>query len=255
MPQTRNCQHKWEVKGNYYICSNCKKQTLYLRETNKEGVRIGTKRDGKKYLVRTDRSRYFMPDEWNLFIESIRKQNKPFFEFMVNTGTRIDEATHVRPKDFDFDRNTVRLWKTKTKATKGETVGQPRTISISSQLSKTMKKLSKDKNPESYLFFPKEPVGKVILNKKIQAVNQMIKRKVREVEIEDWYNFASHNIRKTHGMYLKALGVGFEEICLRLAHDANTYLKHYGSASIFTEKDMRGIREILGDLYVRDRKY
>lgn len=253
--QNKNCQHNWEVKGNYYVCSKCNKQTLHLKETNLEGLRVGTKRDGKPYSVRVDRSRYFMPDEWKLFIDSIRKQNKPFFEFMINSGARIDEASHVRPRDFDFNRNSVRLWKTKTKATKGETIGQPRTIPISSQFAKKIQKLSRDKNPDSYLFFPQETIGKPIKNKKIQAVNQMIKRKTQEVEIEDWYNFASHNIRKTHGMYLKALGVGFEEICLRLSHDANTYLKHYGSASIFSEKDMREIRNILGDLYLRDRKF
>lgn len=255
MPTTKNCQHKWEVKENYYVCSKCKKKTLYLKETNKEGLRVGTMKNGRSYSVRTDRLRTFMPDEWKLFINGIRKQNQPFFEFMINCGTRIDEASHVRPKDFDFDRNTVRLWKTKTKSTKGETVGKARTIPISSQFSKRIKKISSSLNPESYLFFPKEQVGYLIENKKIQAVNQMIKRKTQEIGIEDWYNFASHNIRKTHGMYLKALGVPFEEICHRLAHNANTYLKHYGSADIYSEKDMREIRNILGDLYVRSRKF
>jgi hypothetical protein len=29
-----------------------------------EGVRIGVKKDGTKYSVRDDRSRYFFPEEW-----------------------------------------------------------------------------------------------------------------------------------------------------------------------------------------------
>ena len=66
------------------------------------------------------------------------------------------------------------------------------------------------------------------------AVYQLFKRGLkRSDEIRDPWNFGLHNIRKTHGMWLKALGVRLEEICHRLGHDYNTYLKHYGSADIF----------------------
>jgi hypothetical protein len=56
-------------------------------------------------------------------------------------------------------------------------------------------------------------------------------------------------------MYLKALGIDIAEICTRLGHDYNTYIKHYGSADIFSEKDMRDIRELVGDLYIRQRRF
>ena len=45
------------------------------------------------------------------------------------------------------------------------------------------------------------------------------------------------------------------EEALRLGHDYNTYIKHYGSADIFNNKDMREIRELLGSLYLRQRRY
>jgi len=207
-------------------------------------LRTITLSDGRPYSVRLDRSRIFFPDEWKLFLKSLRKSNVPLFDFMINTGSRIDEAIHIRPRDFDFERNNVRLWKTKTKAKRGEKTGKPRTLSLSVEFSNRMKRLSKNVNPEDYFF-----------HKKLQGVNQLLKRKLLGIGIDDWYNFSSHNIRKTHGMYLKALGIDIAEICTRLGHGYDTYIKHYGSADIFSEKDMRGIRDILGNLYMRQRRY
>lgn len=194
-----------------------------------------------------DLNRFFFPDEWKKFIKALDKpkfKNRMFYELQFHTGARFDEVRHLRPMDFDFERNNVRLWKTKTKAKRGEKVGKPRTISLSSQFAKRMKKFCKDKKPDEYLF------------KVSQAgYNQLLKVKQELLGIEDWTNFSSHNIRKTHGMYLKALGIDIAEICTRLGHDYDTYIQHYGSADIFSEKDMRGIRHLLGDLYIRRRRY
>ena len=130
------------------------------------------------------------------------------------------------------------------KAKKGEKVGKPRTISLSTAFSKRIKKFCKDKKPDEYLF-----------NVSQAGYNQLLKRKLLLLNVKDWDNFSSHNLRKTHGMYLKALGIDIAEICTRLGHDYNTYIKHYGSADIFSEKDMRGIRSLLGDLYIRQRRF
>ncbi len=198
-------------------------------------------------MIHKDINRFFFPDEWKKFSKEIDKpkfKNKFLYELQFNTGARFDEILHVKQNDFDFDRNNLRLWKTKTKAKKGEKTGKPRTISLSSEFSKKIKKFCKDKNSDDYLF------------KISQAgYNQLLKRKLELLGIKDWTNFSSHNIRKTHGMYLKALGIDLSEICTRLGHDYNTYIKHYGSADIFSEKDMRAIRELLGDLYFRNRRF
>ena len=63
--------------------------------------------------------------------------------------------------------------------------------------------------------------------------------------------FSLHNIRKTHGNWLKSLGIDGSEICSRLGHDYNTFLKAYGSTDVFTYQDRQEIRIILGDLYAR----
>jgi integrase len=214
-------------------------------QTQTESVKIIKKKDGSKYSVRIDRRRFFFPEEWNLFMKTMREGRvKHLFEFMVNTGSRVDEALHIRPGDFDFERNNVRLWKTKTMARKGEKQGKPRTISLSTEFTKKMKKYYGERQKDIYVWMTS-----------LSNINQIMKRHLKKANIKDWYNFSTHNIRKTHGMYLKALGIDIGEICMRLGHDVNTYLKHYGSADVFSDKDIRQIKDILGDIYMRNRRF
>lgn len=196
-------------------------------------------------MTKQDINRFFFPDEWKKFLKEIQKSEQlMLYDLQFNTGARFDEVIHTRPMDFDFERNNLRLWKTKTKAKKGEKVGKPRTISLSSDFSKRIKRFCNEKKPDEYLF----KVSQV-------GYNKLMKVKLEKLGIVDYKNFSSHNIRKTHGMYLKALGIDIAEICTRLGHDYNTYIKHYGSADVFSEKDMRAIRELLGDLYFRQRRF
>lgn len=188
---------------------------------------------------------FIFPNDWKAFINSIKKsKNFLLYEFQFNTGCRFDEALHIRPMDFDFDRHNVRIWKTKVKAKKGEKVGKPRTISISQEFSNKMRRFCKDKPREEYLW------------KVSQAgYNQLLKKKMIIIGTNNAKEFSSHDIRRTHGMYLKALGIEIGEICTRLGHDYNTYIKHYGSADVFSDRDMVLIREQLGSLYMRQRRY
>lgn len=205
-----------------------------------EGLQMGIKKDGKKYSVRDDRSRYFFPQEWDLFIENIKEDKRSIFEFLINTGARIEEALHVKPKDFDWERNNLTLRVTKMKAAKGERIGKPRTFTISSQFARKIRAyINKNNLKDDHLLFPMTK----------QAVYQMMRRTLKNIGIADWYNFSLHNIRKTHGNYLKAMGVDSGEICYRLGHDLNTFIKHYGSANIFDRKDKLGMIKILGDVY------
>jgi len=81
----------------------------------------------------------------------------------------------------------------------------------------------------------------------------MLKRSVKAIGLNEW-EFSLHNIRKTTGMWLKTVqrrgyDLDGDEICMRLGHDHNTFLQHYGSPSIFTEQHRDKIVEILGDVY------
>jgi integrase len=87
-----------------------------------------------------------------------------------------------------------------------------------------------------------------------QSVWRLMKRNLKAAGIKDYYNFSLHNIRKTSGMWLKTL-IPFSreitegEICMRLGHDMNTFLKHYGSPSIFNERDKTAMIKILSNIY------
>ena len=204
-----------------------------------EGLKVGIKKDGKKYSVRDDRSRYFFPEEWITFLSLIKKDKQPIYDVLINTGARIEESLHIKPKDFDWERNNLTLRVTKIKASKGERVGRPRTFQISSQFARRMRK---------YILDNKIKDNEVLFKITKQAVYQMMRRALKS-KIRDWYNFSLHNIRKTHGNYLKALGVDSGEICYRLGHDLNTFIKHYGSANVFDRRDKILMIKILGDLY------
>ena len=205
-----------------------------------EGIKVGIKKDGKPYTVRDDRSAYFFPERWIKFFVTIKEEKRPIFDVLINTGARIEEALNIKPEDFDWERNNLTLKVTKTKAAKGESVGRKRTFAISSQFARRMRR---------YIYYKKIQLGESLFPISKQAVAQMFKRGLRKAEFQDWQQFSLHNIRKTHGNWLKALEISSDEICLRLGHDHNTYLRHYGSASIFDRKDKLLMIRILGDVY------
>ena len=215
-----------------------KKKGLTLKPVH-EGLKVGIKSDGRKYSVRDDRSRFFFPNEWISFIENIKPEKKTLFETLIQTGARIEEALNLKPRDFDWTRNNLTLRVTKIKARKGESIGKKRTLPVSSQYTRKVRGyINKNKIKDNDFLFP---VTK-------QSVWQMLRRKLKGVVKDDW-NFGLHNIRKTHGNWLKALDISAEEICTRLGHDFDTYLKHYGSPNIFDRKDKILMIKILGDVY------
>ena len=205
-----------------------------------EGLRVGIKSNGVKYSVRDSRPRFFFPNEWELFIEKIKPTKRLLYETLIQSGARIEEALNIKPRDFDWIRNNLTLRVTKIKAKKGEKIGAARTLPVSSQYTRKVRAFINKNNigDNSFLF----PITK-------QAVWQMMRRALKSAEIKDNWNFGLHNIRKTHGNWLKALDISAEEICTRLGHDFNTYLKHYGSPNIFDRKDKQTMIKILGDVY------
>jgi len=216
-----------------------KKKRLTLTPVS-DGLKIGTKSDGKKYMVRDDRSAYFFPERWIKFFDTIKPEKQYIFDTLINTGARIEEGLNIKPEDFDWERNNLTLRVTKSKAAKGESTGKKRTFVISSQFARRIRKYINDKKIDN---------GKVLFPISKQAVSQMFKRGLKKAEFSDWQQFSLHNIRKTHGNWLKALEVPSDEICLRLGHSHDTYLRHYGSASVFDRKDRLIMIKILGDVY------
>jgi integrase len=223
---------------------------LELQKTSIEGLLQGVKSDGKKYSVRENRMGYFMPDDWLRFFNTLKsKKAKLTADVLIQTGCRINEARFLEERDVDYNRNTLTLRITKCKAKKGEKVGKPRTIPISSQFSRRLHKHFSNLTPGEV------KIG--ILS--TPAFNIAMKNALKRMGYKDWHSLSAHNIRKTHGFWLKVLGnlnimdIDASEICLRLGHDYNTYLKSYGSPGVLNNKDIVIIQNVLGDLYSRRR--
>lgn len=222
-----------------------RKEKLKLEESGQEYLLFGTRTDGKKYSVRKHRKAYFMPDTWLETLKHLTPKGKFTAEVLIQTGARINESRNIEARDVDYDRNTIRLRVTKTKARKkGEERGSPRTIPINPQFIKRLKKYFKDSEPHTKIKILSTPAFNIALKKALQRAN-----------VEDYYMYSAHNIRKTHGNWLKILSnlrminCDASEICLRLGHDYETFLRDYGSSGVMDSKDILLIKEILGDLY------
>lgn len=245
--ERKNHLHQYQVKDNYEICSICGRQRLKLNKINDDLLQ-GKTSDGKKYSVRTNRMSFFMPQVYEKFYEEIKGERaKRTIEVLLQTGARINEARNIKKRDIDWDRNTIKLRVTKTKARKsGEERGKPRTIPINSEFIKKLKKFFKDQDDESSIDILSTP-----------ALNIAIKKTLKKMGVTDYYMYSAHNIRKTHGNWLKVLGnarmidCDAMEICLRLGHDYNTFLSSYGSSNNMNSEDMIKAKQRLGDLYER----
>jgi integrase len=230
----------------FIICSLCKMKKLRLFATDDEGRLEGTMSNGQTYSVRKHRKAWFYPDVWLKVYEALAGwKAKLTAQTLLQTGARINETRYIEERDVDYDRNTIRLRITKTKARKaGEERGSPRTIPINSKFMKELKKI-----------FKTLPEGSKLPILSTAAFNISLKKAMRRIGLKDWYMYSCHNIRKTHGNWLKILkGAGImkidsDEICLRLGHDHNTYLRDYGSSSVLNPQDTLQAKEIMGDLY------
>lgn len=256
------CKHNWEEIGNKNICKLCKKEFLKLDKIN-DNILLGTKSNGVKYTVRGNRKRYFFPNEWTEFINTItNEKHRLFFQLLLFTGGRAMEVINLRCNDFDLDRGTVNFRITKKRKAKRNfyATSGPRSFFISSNCINELKRynrrnnikqndyyfLYREKLPENYDNLSNLEMKKYYIGTET-AYFSLFKRKMKETSIKDPECFSLHNIRKTYGMYMKTFEIEISELCYRLGHDLDTYLAHYGSSLIFNEQDRIGIQKIFGE--------
>jgi len=212
--------------------------TLELKDTEHQELKVGIKSNGQKYSVRTNRKRFFYPNEWNDFLKClVTPGQKLSFDILINTGCRYNEGFNIRKRDIDFERGTLTLKVTKIKAKKGQKFPEPRTFRLSTQFLERLKQYTKKLNDDEKIGMLSAP-----------ALNIAMKKALIKAGIKDFYMFSLHNVRKTHGNWLNAHKFTIVDICKRLGHDYNTFLGSYASADIFQDKDRIEIKEILGDL-------
>lgn len=233
-------------------------------EPSLEGLRVGKRSDGTKYSVRTDRRRYFFPDEWSAFLKELKdKQHRFFFLTCLHTGGRIMEVLNLKHEDIDLERGTINFSIVKQRKAKKNfyATGKTRSFFVSSEFLSEYKSFirGKDINAKDYIFLDNSKLPtdynsmdndkrRKYYASKFISYSNMLKRKLKKAGIKDWYNFSPHNIRKTYGMWMRTYNKDFGELCYRMGHDMDTYIAHYGSSLIFTEDERRKIQKIMGDV-------
>ena len=246
-----------KLKGSY------EKKHLTLKPIN-EDLRVGIKSDGKKYTVRNDRRRYFFPQEWKEFISKFKNKKHKFFMItLCFTGGRIMEVLNLKHEDIDVERGTIEFKIVKQRKAKKNfySIGKSRGFFVASNFIKEYKSFIRGHsiNKKHYIFLDNEKLPKnydtlnnsqrkEYYKSKVVAYSNLIKRKLKKTSISDWYNFSPHNFRKTYGMWVRTFIKDSGELCYRMGHDIDTYVAHYGSSLIFTEKERREIIKIWGDL-------
>jgi len=239
-------------------------EKLKLERTSVEGMLEGVRKDGKKYSVRTDRRRYFFPNEWKSFIKQFEnKQHKLFFILLLHTGARIMEALNLKYEDIDVERGTINFKVVKQRKAKKQfyAIGKTRGFFVASNMINEYKSYIRGRkiNQKDYIFLDNSKLPKdydSLSNEekkkyyygKFVSYSSLLKRKVKKAGIKDWYNFSPHNIRKTYGMWMRNFLSDSGELCYRMGHDIDTFIAHYGSSLIFTDEEKREIQKILGDV-------
>ena len=184
-----------------------------------------------KYKLKTDKKAFFYPEDFLKVMELANPRQLYNIKCMINTGARINEIRHVQKQDLDKERFNITLWKTKVRAKLGERRPSPRTIPVSSQFFKYI-----NTNINKY---------------KIYSTNNydlVIKNLAKKANIKNFEDYSSHNIRKTFGTWMLALGVDGFKLAQHLGHSADMLRTHYASPDIFNYHDKDIMRDILGDL-------
>lgn len=192
-----------------------------------------------KYKLKENKKAFLYPAQWRKFYDSLKEKQQPYFKIAINTGGRVNEILNVCPKDINEERKQLIFRVTKIKAKKHERRPNPRTIAISDELCQWLKRWRIKNNLQ---------MNEPFVNVTKVAIDKSLKQNLKKIGVENWYDYSSHNIRKTHGNWLKAIGVDGVEIASRLGHDMNTMVGHYVSSNLFNEADKVLIKQELGSL-------
>lgn len=197
-----------------------------------------TRKNGMTYTIRSNRSRFFYPEEWIKFYDALKDNQKVTFMFLISLGCRINEARNIKVSDIDFGRNAVIVRVTKSRNKDGSV--RPRIIPISSKFAKYLKKEIADNNLK-----PEDTFGLL----STPAANIGMKKALQKAGFKDYMMFSVHNVRKTLETWLIALDIDSLKVVSHFGHTLTMALGYYTSPDTFTLKDKQTIRLIIGDLY------
>lgn len=189
------------------------------------------------YYKKNNPKRFFKPQEWIDFLNVIQNPDHKFwFEFLLHTGMRFDEASNVQVQDIDLVNKRVDVNKAKGGKFK------QRTIVISSYLVGRI---------QYYIRFRKlSPTSTFNFPSLSFMSNKAIKLYCKRAGIADWKDFSCHNIRKTLEMYGCALNVNTMVLTSHLGHTIQIAEAFYVTTTLSNQQEKILIRSILNDLWI-----
>jgi integrase len=208
-------------------------------------ISVIKKKDGSNYSVRQNRMAFFMPDDWNIFYDGLTKKQQITFNFLIQTGARINEVRNVTVDDVNMQNRFITLRVTKVRAKLKESRPKPRIVSVSKQFISWVREVVRENGLKGADTFG-------ILS--TPAANIAMKKRLKDMGKKDWNMFSIHNIRKTHETWLLALDIQIGKIAKRLGHKTATALESYIQEDVFTSKDKEKIKRILGEIYEQNRE-
>ncbi|HBZ01253.1 MAG TPA: hypothetical protein DEO84_08050 [candidate division Zixibacteria bacterium] len=128
---------------------------------------------------------FFSQAEIDLMISKAQEPLKTAILILVNTGMRRGELFHLRWRDVDLNRGSLRVWPYEGFSPKGK---QPRRIPITDALSETLKRLSKGRGPDDFVFRPFEGPNTIYRHFAALAKQLGIKGTLHDLR----HTFASH---------------------------------------------------------------
>jgi integrase len=185
----------------------------------------------RNYKLKIDKKIFFYPEDFLHVLELATDKQKFNLLCMINTGARINEIRHVVKKDLDKERYNLTLWITKVRAKLKETRPSPRTIPISTQFFKYIYS-----NIDNYKMYSTNHYDTFLKELSVKA------------KVKNPNEYSSHNMRKTFGTWMLALGVDGFKLAQHLGHSPDMLRTHYASPDIFNFRDKDIMRDILGDL-------
>ena len=188
-----------------------------------------------------NKKRFFYPDEFEKLLDYTNRNQLFTAKVMINTGARINECRYIKKNNLNSERKSIVLEQTKVRSKLGERIPQPRTIAVSSQF---FRYLNDNINTHRIL--------------STNAFNIGLREACIKSNIDKPEQFSSHNLRKTFGTWMLALGVDGFKLAQHLGHTPNELARDYATNDVFSHKDKQIMRSILGNLpdrFFPDRRY
>lgn len=181
--------------------------------------------------LQEDRKRFFYPDEYENMLDYCNKNQRFLAKVLINTGARINEARGIKLNNLNSERRNLILEKTKVRAKRGEKIPEPRIIALSNQFFRYLKA-----NLETHRFLS------------TNAFNEGIKSACTRAKIRKPEQFSAHKFKKTFGTWMIALGADMPKLAMHMGDTMKVLMNDYVSNDIFSFKDKKMMRTILGNL-------